>query len=200
MAVPIASKLNHQSQVLFTQQVTRLALMNSSTPIVSTKFSPHSAAFLHLIYSIQPDIPVVWVDTGYNTRGTIKFADHLTNLLKLNLHVYTPVAHELTVPPDLDDPTHAAFSYDVKIEPFERAITEMSADMWLSSIRSYQSSYRQSLEIFKEKDSDLLKVSPMLHWTDQDVMRYLHDHGLPTGPACYDPTKGEPLRECGLHL
>ena len=200
MAVQIASKLNHQSQLLFTKQVTKLALMNSSTSIVSTKFSPHSAAFLHLIYSIQSDIPVIWVDTGYNTRDTIQFAHDITSLLKLNLHVYTPAARELTVPPDLDDPTHAAFSFDVKIEPFERAITEMSADMWLSSIRSYQSSYRQSLDIFKEKDSNLLKVSPMLYWTDQDVMQYLHDHGLPTGPACYDPTKGEPLRECGLHL
>lgn len=54
-------------------------LEDAVRPIVSTKFGPESAAFLHMLTRIVPDIPVVWVDTGYNTRSTLQFAGTCRN-------------------------------------------------------------------------------------------------------------------------
>ena len=34
--------------------------------IVSTNFRPYEAVLLHLCVQVQPDIPVLWVDHGYN--------------------------------------------------------------------------------------------------------------------------------------
>lgn len=45
----------------------------------------------------------------------------------------------------------------------------------------------------------MLKVAPLLGWTPDTVARYAAGHRLPTGPEVFDPTKGEPFRECGLH-
>jgi len=200
MNAGIATALNYQSKVLFTHHVVQLALANSTIPIVSTKFSEQSAVFLHIALQLKPDIPIIWVDTGYNTRATVKFAHEVTLALQLNLHVYKPRSEILTVPPSIDDPAHSAFTHEVKIEPFARAMQELQADTWLSSVKRYQSAHRDSLPVFKQTDNSLLKVSPMLNWSESDVEHYRQFFALPKGPSCYDPTKGEPMRECGLHL
>src|SRR5882672_1954284 len=53
--------------------------------IVSTNFRPYEAAILHLAVQVQPDIPVLWVDHGYNRAATYKHAEELRTRLGLNL-------------------------------------------------------------------------------------------------------------------
>ena len=43
--------------------------------IVSTNFRPYEAVILHLCVQVQPDIPVLWVDHGYNRPATYKHAE-----------------------------------------------------------------------------------------------------------------------------
>ncbi len=47
--------------------------------IVSTNFRPYEAAILHLAVQAQPDIPVLWVDHGYNRPATYKHAEELAD-------------------------------------------------------------------------------------------------------------------------
>src|SRR5438094_7523107 len=58
--------------------------------IVSTNFRPYEAVLLHLCTQVQPDIPVLWVDHGYNRVATYCHAEQLKELLHLNLQAYTP--------------------------------------------------------------------------------------------------------------
>src|SRR6266581_3759074 len=58
--------------------------------IVSTNFRPHEAVLLHLCVQVQPDIPVLWVDHGYNRPATYRHAEQLKKLLRLNLKGYVP--------------------------------------------------------------------------------------------------------------
>src|SRR5215470_8056406 len=58
--------------------------------IVSTNFRPYEAAILHLATQVQPDIPVLWVDHGYNRPATYRHAEALRAQLKLNLKPYLP--------------------------------------------------------------------------------------------------------------
>lgn len=45
--------------------------------IVSTNFRPYEAVILHLVTQVQPDIPVLWVDHGYNRPATYKHAEEV---------------------------------------------------------------------------------------------------------------------------
>ena len=96
----------------------------------SVHFRPFEAVILHLVTQVNPDVPVVWMDNGYNTEATYRFADEVTRQLKLNLQIYLPRrsrAHREAVEgatPALDDPRHAAFTQEVKLEPFARALRE----------------------------------------------------------------------------
>ena len=58
--------------------------------IVSTNFRPYEAVVLHLATQVQPDIPVLWVDHGYNRPATYKHAEQLRAQLKLNLKPFLP--------------------------------------------------------------------------------------------------------------
>ena len=200
-----STRVHDVDQSLYTQtlnetrQFLQQALACAQRPIVSTKFNPRTGVLLHLLSRLSPGIPVVWVDTGYNTRDTQKFACYLESSLSLNLHVYRPQDHQITVPPELDSAEHDEFVQTVKLAPFQRALEELAPDVWFTAIRQDQGAYRQSV---KERESiypGLDKLAPLRHWSPDFMDHYLATHGLSMGPECYDPTKGEPMRECGLH-
>lgn len=58
--------------------------------ICTTNFRPFEAVILHMVSQVKPDIPVVWMDSGYNTEATYRFADEVTRKLGLNLIIYLP--------------------------------------------------------------------------------------------------------------
>jgi phosphoadenosine phosphosulfate reductase len=174
--------------------------------IVTTNFRPFEAVILHLVTRVQPGVPVVWMDNGYNTEATYRYADEVTKLLGLNLQIYLPRrsrAHREAVDgpvPALDDPRHAAFTEEVKLEPFARALRENAPKVWFTALRATDSAVRAQMEPVSINPDGLIKVAPLLHWTSKDLHEYCVAHGLPNNFDYVDPTKGEAQRECGLHL
>src|SRR6478736_6108848 len=55
---------------------------------LSSSFGAQAAVSLHLVKQLQPNIPVILVDTGYLFRETHQFAAALRERLELNLKVY----------------------------------------------------------------------------------------------------------------
>ncbi len=184
----------------------RWALALSQRPIVTTNFRPFEAVLLHLVTQAAPQVPVIWMDNGYNTDATYRYADEVARLLKLQLHVYLPLrsrAHREALegqPPALDDPRHAAFTQEVKLEPFARALRETAPKVWFTALRASDSAVRAQMEPVSVNPDGLIKVAPLLHWTSRDLHQYCQAHGLPNNFDYVDPTKGEAQRECGLHL
>jgi phosphoadenosine phosphosulfate reductase len=177
--------------------------------IVSTNFRPYEAVLLHLVTQVQPDIPVLWVDHGYNRPATYRHAEQLRSLLKLNLKPYLPsltAAHYDAVHGGLPEPTPEneerikAFSTVMKLEPFQRGMRELAPAVWLTALRKVQNPTRAGLDIVSEDTNfGTLKVSPLFHWTDADLEAYLREHHLPNEWDYFDPAKADDKRECGLH-
>ncbi len=183
------------------------ALERSRRPMVTTSFGVHSAAMLHLVARLRPDVPVVWIDTGFNTADTYRHAELLTRALKLNLRVYAP---DLTrarveaalggVPSPEDSSRHRSFSFDVKLRPFERALRDLEPDVWLTGIRADETDFRRQQATVTRGPQDILKVAPFFAATEAEVETYMRHFSLPFGdPLHYDPAKARPDRECGLH-
>ena len=174
--------------------------------IVTTNFRPFEAVILHLVTRARPDVPVVWMDNGYNTEAAYRFADEVTRQLDLNLKIYVPRrsrSHREAVEgatPALDDPRHAAFTEEVKLEPFARALRETAPQVWFTALRATDTAVRAQMDPVSVNPDGLVKVAPLLHWTSKDLHAYCQAHGLPNNFDYVDPTKGEDNRECGLHL
>ena len=177
--------------------------------VVSTNFRPYEAVILHLCVQVQPDIPVLWVDHGYNRPATYKHAEQLTKQLKLNLKAYLPkltTAHYDAVHGGMPEPTPEneerikAFSTVMKLEPFQRGMRELAPAVWLTALRRVQNPNRAGLDIVSEdKNFNSLKVSPVFCLSDADMEAYLQQHQLPNEWDYFDPAKADEKRECGLH-
>ncbi|WP_448252456.1 phosphoadenosine phosphosulfate reductase domain-containing protein [Ottowia oryzae] len=184
----------------------RWALRLGQRAIVTTNFRPFEAVILHMVTRVQPDVPVVWMDNGYATEATYRFADEVSQQLKLNLQIYLPRrsrAHREAVEgpaPALDDPRHAAFTEEVKLEPFARALRETAPKVWFTALRATDTAVRAAMEPVSINPDGLIKVAPLLHWSSKDLHEYCQAHGLPNNFDYVDPTKAQDNRECGLHL
>lgn len=175
--------------------------------IVSTNFRPYEAAILHAATAVQPDIPVLWVDHGYNRPATYRHAEALRAQLGLNLKPYLPrltPAHRDAlhgpIPTTADETGLKQFSALMKLEPFRRGMRELAPTVWLTALRQVQSPNRAGLDIVSlDENFGALKVSPFFHATDADLEAYLAAHGLPNERDYFDPAKADEKRECGLH-
>ena len=175
--------------------------------IVSTNFRPFEAVVLHLCVQAQPDIPVLWVDHGYNRPATYKHAEELRTLLKLNLKLFLPkitAAHRDAIygeiPTTDDEAGLKQFSALMKLEPFQRGMKELAPTVWITALRKVQNPNRAELDIVSEdKNFGALKISPVFYLSDADMENYLKQHKLPNEWDYFDPAKADDKRECGLH-
>ena len=187
-------------------EIIRYALKYSKRPMISTSFGAHSAVMLHMVAEQRSDVPVVWADSGYNTSATHRFADKLIDELNLNIKVYMPrvTATRLNAQnggiPDAGTDAHEVFSQIVKIEPFNRAFTELQPDLWLNGMRKEETEFRKTQSVFTfDTARGIVKVAPLLNLTEGEVEAYLEEYDLPMEHDYFDPTKIAPNQECGLH-
>jgi phosphoadenosine phosphosulfate reductase len=198
------AELRHQSPL----EVVRWALAHAhGRAIVSTNFRPYEAAILHVATQGQPDIPVLWVDHGYNRAATYKHAEELRARLKLNLKPFLPrltPAHRDALhgplPELTDEEGLKKFSAQMKLEPFQLGMRELAPTVWLTALRQVQNPNRAGLDIVsQDANFGALKVSPFFYATDADLDAYLAEHNLPNEWDYFDPAKADEKRECGLH-
>jgi phosphoadenosine phosphosulfate reductase len=197
-----------------------------SSLVLSTSFGAQAAVMLHMATRIAPDIPVVFIDTGYLFPETYRFADELTRRLRVNLKVYRAAESPAWI-----EARHgklwekgaeglAAYNQIAKVEPMHRALSELGARAWLAGLRRVQSTSREQLPVVSSQDGRA-KILPIVDWTDRDIHRYLAENDLPyhplwekgyvsigdvhtTRPLTADMTPEETRhfgikRECGLH-
>ena len=156
--------------------------------VMTTSFGIHSAVMLHLATKVVPDIPVIWIDTGYLPPETYKFAEELTQRLNLNLKVYqsplSPARMEALYGPLWEEKNVEALNrYDQlrKVEPMQRALEELEATAWLAGLRKDQTDHRKTLQRIG-KQGDVCKILPIFEWNSRDVYYYLTDNELPYHP------------------
>lgn len=177
--------------------------------VVSTNFRPYEVVLLHLVTRVWPQIPVLWVDHGYNRPATYHHAARLVEILGLNLRVYAP---RMTVaryealhgsPPDPgagDEGRLREFSTAMKLEPFRRGMRELAPAVWITGLREVQNPGRAGLDIVApDPNFGAVKVNPLFRWVDAALDAYRERHGLPEEWDYFDPAKGDERRECGLH-
>ena len=189
-------------------EITRWAIDQAGAhAIVSTNFRPYEAAILHVATQAQADIPVLWVDHGFNRPATYRHAELLRKRLSLSIKAYLPkmsAAHyeaiHGTLPGLCDEEKLKQFSVLVKLEPFQRGMQELGPTVWITALRQVQNPNRAGLDIVSlDQNFHTLKVSPFFYHTDAEMESYLAQNDLPNEWDYFDPAKADEKRECGLH-
>jgi phosphoadenosine phosphosulfate reductase len=172
---------------------------------------------IDLATRLAPGVEVVFLDTEAHFPETLSFVEDVRARYGLNLTITRP------------GPDAAAFPCGTeqccrfrKVEPLRRALAGKRA--WLTSLKRTDGPTRADAPIVSwDASFGLVKVNPLVTWTDDDISSYLADHGLPVHPlvsqgyrsiGCAPTTRpvaeGEDPRagrwsgldksECGLHV
>ena len=65
-----------------------------------------------------------------------------------------------------------------KLEPLHRAMQGL--DVWVCGLRRQQSVTRKNMNLVEWDDiHGLIKVNPLIEWTEQQVWDYIHEHSVP---------------------
>ncbi|MBT8035978.1 MAG: phosphoadenylyl-sulfate reductase [Verrucomicrobiae bacterium] len=155
--------------------------------MLSSSFGLQAAVMLHLVSENAPEMPVVWLDTGYLFPETYQYAEQLIERLSLDVKVYQPklsAARQEAIYGRLweqGEKGNARYGLINKIEPMNRALQDLGADIWVSGLRRSHSSTRAGRQ-FIEQQKRTLKVYPILDWADAQVSAYFYDNNLPKHP------------------
>jgi phosphoadenosine phosphosulfate reductase len=180
-----AIRLNHMFRGRDTVEMLEVLIRESmlgDTAIVSS-FGAESAVLLHLIGSIDPNVPVIFLETGKHFPETLAYRDALIETIGL-----TGVRN---ITPDLDtirkrDETGLRWSYDPdgcceirKVIPLRAALEPFDAQF--TGRKGFQSKTRTGLPRF-EVEEGRLKVNPLADWDKARVDAYMSEHDLPVHP------------------
>ena len=155
--------------------------------VATTSFGIQAAVMLHLIHEHAPQIPVVFIDTGFLFPETYRYAEQLIARFQPNLRIYQPTVSAARIEAvwgrlwEQDKAGADRYAMLTKIEPLNRALRETGADVWLSGLRRAHSTTRAERPLV-EQQKKTLKAYPILDWADAQVEVYFHQHDLPRHP------------------
>ncbi|XBS70603.1 phosphoadenylyl-sulfate reductase [Acerihabitans sp. KWT182] len=219
--------INGRLELFTAEQRVGWALENlPGEAVLSSSFGIQAAVCLHLVTRQRPDIPVILTDTGYLFPETYQFIDALTDKLQLNLKVFraalSPAWQEARYGKLWEQGVEGIEQYNQinKVEPMNRALSELQAQTWLAGLRREQSGSRAHLPVLAIQRG-VFKLLPIIDWDNRQVYQYLKQHGLDYHPLweqgylsvgdTHTTRKWEPgmseeetrffglKRECGLH-
>lgn len=201
--------------------------MAGDVAIVSS-FGAESAVLLHLVASVDPNVPVLFLETGKHFPETLAYRDTLIARLGLtNLINLTPDAAEIAK----KDENGLRWSWDPdgccdirKVKPLAKALANYDASF--TGRKSFQAATRSHLPRFEIDTTDAqgrLKINPLIDWSAERLAEYIAEHDLPPHPlvaegypsiGCMpctskvapgeDPRsgrwKGWDKTECGIHV
>ncbi len=191
----------------------------------TSSFQTQSVPLLHIVAQVCPEMPVLFIDTGFHFPETLTFRDTLQARFGLNVRILRPTVTQSELLQQYGDalygrdPDLCCFIH--KVQPLEWALRRMKA--WISGVRRDQTQTREALSVLERQPDGKLRIHPLLNWTKADVKAYREAHDLPRHPleamgyisiGCAPCTRpvfageddragrwaGSDKKECGLHL
>jgi phosphoadenosine phosphosulfate reductase len=223
------ASLNQSFEPAHPREVVRWALEESGLDrvAIASAFQAEGTAVMHMATQIRPDIPILFLETGYQFAETLAFKERLAELMGLNV---VDLVGDYTVERQAQVFGARLFERDPerccdlnKVRPMFEALRGL--DAWITAFRRDSSPTRADAPFVQQYELEpgrwIVKVNPTAAWTRQQVWGYLREHDLPHNPL-YDlgyasigcapctrmPFAGEPERagrwaglskwECGI--
>jgi phosphoadenosine phosphosulfate reductase len=198
----------------------------SADACVTSSFQAEDVVVLHLVREIAPEVPVLFLDTGYHFAATYEYRDRITAEWGLNLKNILPaqtVAEQEAEFGILNQTAPDRCCALRKVGPLFAALEPYG--VWFTGLRRQQAKTRANLQPVETfplpSGKQLRKLSPLAEWHTRDVWQYAERYAIPLLPL-YDlgyssigcepctslPTGDDPRSgrwggaktECGIHI
>jgi phosphoadenosine phosphosulfate reductase len=143
----------------------------------------------HLAQSVAPGMQVVFLDTGYHFGETMGTRDAVASVYDVRVRTALPL---LTVPeqdaqhgPELWRRDPGACCAIRKVEPLNRSLAPYVA--WATGLRREDAATRADAGVVEwDAKRSMVKVNPIVAWTQQDLDAYVAEHAVLVNPLTYD--------------
>lgn len=172
------------------QEIVRWALEDSGLEriAIASAFQAEGTCIIHMGVQVRPDVPIMFLETGFHFAETLAFKHRLTEQLGLNV---VDLIGDHTVESQAEAYGERLYERNPdlccelnKVIPFNRALRQL--DGWLTAMRRDSAWTRRNTPIVDHYELEpgkyIVKVNPIANWTRRDAWGYLKHHGLPRNP------------------
>ena len=156
----------------------------------SCSFGKDSAVMLRLILDVQPDMPVLYMSSGYALPDTVAYKNTLKEAWRLNLTElpapvdYLELCQEFGLPHQRSKATQKRVVEKIKKEPASAWAKEQGFTGGFLGLRNEESrgrkiQYLRHPEGSLDKENNILKVAPLATWTAYDIWAFTFSTGMP---------------------
>lgn len=160
--------MNYLQKVEAAKRLIERAIHDYPKICLGCSFGKDSMVTLDLVWSIKPDIPVFAIMADTEFPGTYAFAERVSTKYQLNYKEYR-----------FSQEAGGKCCGQPKVEKTKEALR--SYDAWISGVRSNEGITRADFEPVEEKHG-LVKINPILEFTELDIWRYLALNQIPINP------------------
>lgn len=151
--------------------------------------SMQDTVLAHLAARAVPGIDVLFLDTGYHFVETIGTADAVEAVYDVTLQRIRPTQ---TVAEQDAELGKDLFARDPdlccalrKVAPLNRALRDF--DAWATGVRRVEAPTRANTPVVQfDVKRGKVRLAPLAAWTDDDVDRYIAEHGVLVNPLLSD--------------
>ncbi|MRX51143.1 phosphoadenylyl-sulfate reductase [Paracoccus sp. S-4012] len=217
--------LNARTRGFSPRAVLEQALGETGRTALVSSFGAEAVVLLHLAATLDPGLPVIFIDTEMLFPETYAYQHDLAERLGLtDLRLIRPDAAALAA----RDPDGSLHRRDTdgccdlrKTLPLAQALHGF--DAWITGRKRFHGAERTGLEHFEVEPTGRIKVNPLAHVRREGIAAYMDAHDLPRHPLvargyasigctpCTTRTapgedaragrwRGSDKTECGVHL
>jgi phosphoadenosine phosphosulfate reductase len=161
------------------------------------------AVLIHLVSRLKPGIDVLFLDTGYHFPETIGTRDAVSAVYPVNVVNVTPsttvAQQDAELGPKLYGRNPDLCCYLRKVVPLEQALGPY--DAWITGVRKEETDSRSDTRAVQwDAKRQMVKVNPIVDWSQQQVDSYIADNGVLVNPLVYDGYPSIGCRTCTLRV
>ena len=157
------------------------------------------AVIIDLVSREVPGIDVLFLDTGYHFAETIGTRDAVSVVYPVNVLNITPSTtveeQDSELGPKLYSRNPDLCCYLRKVIPLEQSLEPY--DAWITGVRREETDARTSTKVVQwDARRQMVKVNPIIEWTQQEVDDYIAANGVLVNPLVYDGYPSIGCRTC----
>ena len=161
------------------------------------------AVIIHLVSRQVPGIDVLFLDTGYHFPETIGTRDAVSAVYPVNVVNVTPpttvAEQDAGLGPRLYSRNPDLCCYLRKVVPLEQALGPY--DAWITGVRRDETDARSDTGVvIWDPQREMVKVNPIVEWSQQDVDEYIAENGVLVNPLVYDGYPSIGCRTCTVKV
>ena len=166
-------------KVKLSLRILETAIDNFPKIAVACSYGKDSIVLVDLCRRIKPDIQVFSVITRFKPPETVLLKKYVDDLWDLNVKTYRndePISENF----HRTDPNLCCEL--LKVQPTRQAIEELELNAWIAGLRKDEGKTRHNYDYFETYVCGLVKVNPILDWSESDIWRYTAVRALPVNP------------------